>query len=91
MRRLVLGRNGGAFSSSEFGAMARDDGAPAPPACPQHTVPKQNPGNSRTACQRKATFGRVPVLNFPVARLVTGDWQMAGQWCGVPDPAIGLP
>ncbi len=61
--------------------MARDDGAPAKPACPQHAAPKQNRGDRRTAYQPKATFGRMPVLSFPVARSVTEDWQMAGQEC----------
>ncbi|UES41980.1 hypothetical protein [Roseibium aggregatum] len=72
-------RFGGAFSSSEFGAMARDDGAPAAPACPQHAVPKQNPGDRRTAYQQKATFGRMPVLFFPVARADTGGMLVASQ------------
>lgn len=75
----MSGRFRGAFSSSGFSAMARDDGAPAAPACPQHTVPKQNPGSRCAAYQRKATFRRMPVPSFPVARADTGDMLAAGQ------------
>ena len=79
MRRLMLDRFGGAFSASEFSAMARDDGAPAAPAYPQHAVPKQNPGYRRTAYQPKATFGRMPALFFLVARADTGGMLVDSQ------------
>jgi len=36
----------------------------AAPACPHHQMLKQNSGNSCTAYQRNATFGRTPVLSF---------------------------
>ena len=76
---MMSDRFGGKFLSSEFNAMVREDGAPAAPACPQHAVPKQNPGDRRTAYQPKATFGRMPVLLFAVARADTGGMLVASQ------------